>query len=143
MARIELILDTLIPADAELGMPAASRIGFDSYIQRYGIEDIVTRYGALADSLAQDKLARSFDSLDNEARLTILNASRSADIRLFSSFLTHVFRAYYSDRDVLERIGSGSVPPFPEGNPLDQDDWSCLEPVYERGQIFRDIGETN
>ena len=133
------ILETLIPPDQELGMPSAAAIGFDAYVQRYGIQETVSRYAVLVETLSDDKFKHPFSALCSDDRLALLNASRTADIRLFSEFLTHVFRAYYSNREVLDRIGSGSVPPFPEGNPMDQDDWSILEPVYERGQIFRNV----
>jgi hypothetical protein len=36
-------------------------------------------------------------------------------------------------------IGAGSVPPFPQGNPIEVDDWMILEQVYERGQVYRDV----
>jgi hypothetical protein len=40
---------------------------------------------------------------------------------------------------VLNSIQSGSVPPFPEGNYLENDDWEILGPVFERGKIYRTI----
>lgn len=138
---IDSILETIIPTDVELQMPSAAAIGFDAYSARYGIEDLVTRYQALVETLAQEKKGMAFIQLTEEERLAIINACRTTDIRLFSAFLTHVFRAYYTHQGVLDRIGSGSTPPFPDGNSIEQDDWSILESVYERGQIFRPVEE--
>ena len=123
-------------------MPSAAAIDFDAYVQCYGIQETVSRYAVLVETLSNDKLKQPFSALSSDNRLAILNASRTVDIRLFSEFLTHVFRAYYTHREVLDQIGSGSIPPFPEGNPMEQDDWSILEPVYERGQIFRNAEES-
>lgn len=138
---VALILDTIIPADNELGMPSAAMIDFEAYVQRYCIQEPVSRYTLLVEAVAQEKLGRPFDMLETEERLAVVNATRTKDIRLFSFFLTHVFRAYYSHRDILQRIGSGAVPPFPDGNRLEPDDWDLLEPVYERGPIFRVVEE--
>jgi hypothetical protein len=138
---IALILDTIIPADQELDMPSAASIDFDTYTVRYGVQDLTSRYSALVESVAQEKQSQPFSALNEDQRLSVVNATRSKDIRLFSGFITHVFRAYYSDGEVLARIGSGAVPPFPEGNALESDDWGLLEPVYERGQIYRTVEE--
>lgn len=136
---LALILDAIIPADPQLGMPSAASIGFDSYITRYGLQDTMTRYTTLVADLAQEKQGQPFTALATQTRLDVITASRAKDIRLFSSVITHVLRAYYSHRDVLGRISSGAVPPFPDGNMLESDDWTLLEPVYERGPIYRHI----
>jgi hypothetical protein len=138
---IALILDTIIPSDQELSMPSAAAIDFDAYAARNGVQDLVARYAATVESVAQEKQALPFAALSKDDRLRVIDATRTKDIRLFSGFITHVFRAYYSDGEVLDRIGSGAVPPFPEGNVLENDDWSLLEPVYERGQIYRAVEE--
>ncbi|MBK9443383.1 MAG: hypothetical protein IPN53_19665 [Comamonadaceae bacterium] len=138
---IALILDTFIPAEQELGMPSASAIDFDGYANRYGVQDLVSRYAALVDAVAFEKLTQPFSTLSEGERLNVINATRAKDIRLFSGFITHVFRAYYSAAEVLTLVGGGAVPPFPDGNVLENDDWTQLEPVYERGPIYRAVEE--
>jgi hypothetical protein len=113
---IELILDTILPGDAALGMPPASMLDFEAYQLRHRVFDQV---------------------LDASQRLAAINGCKVVDVRLFSSFLTHVMRAYYTDRRVLTQASAGAVPPFPAGNELDTDDWTILEPVYMRGTIWR------
>ena len=63
------------------------------------------------------------------------------NVRLFSDFLKNVFRFYYSDIKVLTLINVGSSPPFPEGNIIEEDDWTMLIPVYERGSIYREFDD--
>lgn len=140
-AMIALILDTVIPADQDLGMPSAAAIDFTAYCARYGVQETADRYAALVEATAQEKQSSAFADLGEDDRMAVINATRTKDIRLFSGFITHVFRAYYADGEVLARIGSGAVPPFPDGNVLDSDDWSLLEPVYERGPIYRAVEE--
>lgn len=134
---IDLVLATIIPADENLTMPSAAEIEFDSYTSRHQIESLVQSYLQLLNKISNDIYELNFICLDFEQRIKIIENSKLKNIRIFSEFLTHCFRAYYSDPTVLKKINSGSVPPFPIGNFLEVDDWSILEPVYERSYVVR------
>lgn len=79
----------------------------------------------------------AFDVLDVKECLDVILALRQKEVRIFSAFISHIFRAYYSSARVQQQIGSGAVPPFPDGNPLFDDDWSELETVFNRGYQLR------
>ncbi|MFM0034022.1 gluconate 2-dehydrogenase subunit 3 family protein [Paraburkholderia strydomiana] len=134
---IELILDTILPGDAALGMPPASMLDFEAYQLRHRVFDQVDAFVAMIDGVARERFGQPFEQLDASQRLAAINGCKVVDVRLFSSFLTHVMRAYYTDRRVLTQASAGAVPPFPAGNELDTDDWTILEPVYMRGTIWR------
>ena len=134
-----LILETIIPADPDLSMPSAADIDFATYTVRYGLQDSVGRYSALVHRIALEKCGLPFAALNVADRLAVINATRNKDTRLFFSMITHVFRSYYTHREVLTRISSGAVPPFPQGNELEDDDWTLLEPVYLRGPVYRTV----
>jgi hypothetical protein len=160
---LNCILETIIPAEPVRGLPSAAEIGFAAYCRQYAAQGGSDTFCALVDAVMREEkglereqqigqkvtkeLAKEpegdavtgFRTLDEDARLRVLNLCRSRDIRLFSSFITHVFRAYYSHPDVLARIGSGAVPPFPQGNSLASDDWTILEPVFQRGAVYRKV----
>jgi len=136
---LSCILDTIIPAESLLGLPSAASIGFTDYSQKHSVLDLSESFTKMVEMVTEQALGQDFCELDEDVRLQMLNLCRSRDIRLFSSFITHVFRAYYSNRHVLERIGSGAVPPFPQGNVLASDDWTILEPVFNRGAIYRAV----
>jgi hypothetical protein len=135
------ILDTIIPEEIDFGMPSAAGIDFESYMAKYGIGELVSLYIDLIEATAEAKLQMRFQDLDGDQRIAVVNATSTKDFRLFSGFVMHVFRAYYTHAEVLAKIGSGSVPPFPTGNVIVQDDWDLLEPVYERGAVYRDVKE--
>ena len=135
---ISIVLDTLLPGDAGLHMPSAASIDFASYQQRHACAEEIAAFLALLAELAQEHHAQPFATLDAAQRLALVNRCKVRNIRLFSSFVTHCFRAYYADARVLQAIGAGAVPPFPQGNPMPTDDWDALEPVFERGKIYRD-----
>lgn len=137
LIMIELILDTMLPGDAALDMPPASTLDFEAYQLRHHAFEQVDAFVTMLSGVAQDKFGQPFDQLDATQRLAAINGCKVVNVRLFSSFLTHVMRAYYTDRRVLKQASAGAVPPFPAGNELDTDDWTILEPVYLRGTIWR------
>lgn len=132
---LPLILAALIPADHELGMPSAAEIDFAGYATAnaaWGEVDV------FLDRFAESGVApEALNALDAKDRLEAILALRQKDLRIFSAFLTHIFRAYYSSERVQQQIGSGAVPPFPDGNLLFDDDWSELEVVFNRGYQLR------
>ncbi len=132
------VINTMLPGDVSLGMPTASEVGVQSYFEQHGLVAVVADFTQLLESVALAKCGQAFLSLDEAGRLQAINACKLANVRLFSTFLTQVLRAYYTAPEILRLIGAGSVPPFPSGNELAQDDWSMLELVYERGQVYRE-----
>lgn len=138
MKMLPAIINTVLPGDVSLGMPPASEVGVQSYFEQHSLAALVDDFTQLLDDVSLAKCGQPFLSLDMAARLQAINACKLANVRLFSAFLTQALRAYYTAPEILCLIGAGSVPPFPLGNELAQDDWSMLEVVYERGQIYRE-----
>jgi len=141
MNHLQVIIDAMLPGDPELSMPCASSINFQAYLVRHDLSDIANDFMRILDKVCIGKFSLSFVDLDHEQKMQAINACKLEDLRVFSGFVGHLLRAYYTSPLVLSRIGAGSIPPFPQGNSLPQDDWSILEPVYERGQVFREIPE--
>ena len=119
---LKTLLDTLIPGDNQLNMPSASLIDFNAYQTKYGINNLVIDLLLEITKISEEQFSKNFMDLNGEQRIKVLNKLKLKDIRLFSNFLEHVFKAYYSDKRVLSLIGSGSLPPFPDGNFIDEDD---------------------
>lgn len=136
---VNLIIDVILPGDLSLNMPAASQINFSNYINTYGKQRLMDEFLNLTNKVCLDKFVVNFSELSKVDRLKALEATKDANIRLFVEFITNLFRAYYTNQKVLEAINSGSIPPFPVGNLLENDDWKILEPVFERGRIYRFI----
>ena len=141
MTNLHVIIDAMLPGDSELEMPSASSIDFFAYLGRHNIVDIANEFVGMIDKVCDDKFSLSFSELDAAQKMQAINACKLVNVRVFSSFVTNLLRAYYTSPVVLMRIGAGSIPPFPQGNSLPQDDWSILEPVYERGQAYRETSE--
>ena len=138
---IKIVLNTLIPGDKKLNMPPASEIGFNAYEIKYEIKQITNDFLSELTKISQSQFSKIFIELGEDQKKKALNILKLKNIRLFSVFLKHVFRAYYSDIRVLSLLRVGSSPPFPDGNEIKEDDWSILSPVYERGPIYKIIDE--
>lgn len=136
---ISLVIDTILPGDATLGLPPASETYFDKYVKTYSKYNLLEQFLGLLQRVSKDRFENTFEELSSADQLNAINACKNVDVRLFADFVTNLFRAYYSDYRVLQIIGSGSIPPFPEGNVLEGDDWDILESVYERGKIYRPV----
>ena len=139
MTDVDLIIDTILPGDLKLGLPSAKQIEFGIYLKKYNAESILLEFTSILDDICLDKYKFQFEYMSQLQRLEVINDCKIMNVRIFSLMLTHLFNAYYTTPAVLEKIGAGSVPPFPLGNNIDKDDWTILEPVFERGQIYRNL----
>lgn len=138
---IKIVLDTFIPGDSSLKMPSASLIDFDSYQDKYRIHKIVIDFLSDLTKISLNEFLINFDELDENQKMKVFKICKLKNIRLFSDFLKHVFKAYYSDKMVLSILEVGSSPPFPYGNEIKTDDWAILLPVFEKGSIYRVVDE--
>lgn len=138
MSLAQLIFNEILPGDAAMAMPPGSAIDFDHYIEREGCGQVVEEFCDVLRQVCDEKFADDFFDLDPESRLAALNRCKTRHYRHFISFITESFRCYYSDPQVLTRLSTGSVPPFPAGNTIEDSEWDSLAEVYQRGKIYRE-----
>ena len=136
---LNIVIDTILPGDYTLNLPPASKINLDGYVKAYSKQELVDEFLSLINQVCLDRFEKKFSELSNSNRLKVLEACKSQNIRLFMDFVANLLRAYYTSIKVLEVINSGSTPPFPSGNFLENDDWEILEPVFKRGKVYRSI----
>ncbi len=139
MINLTVVIDVILPGDENLNLPPASSINFSSYLKKNSKEFLAEDFISLLEVISKEKFLKSFHELCSEKKLVVINESKLKNIRLFTSFLTELMKAYYTSSEILKGLNVGSVPPFPNGTQLDIDDWTILEPVYERGIIYREV----
>jgi len=115
----------LLPASDEHGVPGAD----DAII----FADIVRSLGRdLADvRAALTELARHDGSID----LDTFGALSAPAATILGRVM---LQCYYRDDRVLLSLGVEPRPPFPQGHTLEQGDWSLLDAVRGRPQLWRD-----
>lgn len=122
-----------------LGMPSASSIGFEGYLIQNNLMELAIDFASMLDRVCEEKYGKEFQVLEMPEKMLAINNCKLVNVRVFSGFVSHLLKAYYTAPNVARQIGAGSVPPFPQGNFLMQDDWGLLEPVFERGKVYRDV----
>jgi hypothetical protein len=138
MTDLKTVIDAMLPGDSVLGMPCASTIDFEIYLKQHNLNHLSFDFIQILDKVCEEKIGMAFFDLDEVQKMQAINACKLVDVRVFSTMVGHLLKAYYTAPSVLIKIKSGSVPPFPNGNSIEEDDWSILEPVYDRGRVFRE-----
>lgn len=139
ITELELLLDTVLPGDEILGLPSARQAGVSSFLKNQGKLPLIIEYVDKLNSIAHIKYEKSWQSLDVGIRLQCIEISLRADLKLANSAISQLLKGYYSSETVLVQLNAGSVPPFPSGNVLKDNNWDLLESVFERGPIYRTV----
>ena len=90
------------------------------------------------DAEAMETHGQAFASLDPAIRHGLVNTLREREPHFMRTLAMQTVTCYYQDDRVREAIGVGARPPFPQGYEVPSGDLSLLEPVRQRGKIYRD-----
>ena len=134
---LELLFGMVIPASDDGRFPVGSDpIIFQDFLaasERF--HKLVLR----ALELLHELSGIDYRELTTEARDEVTRnfyANRSAPVSTLLSLMAH---CYYRDDRVLQAIGQEPRAPHPKGYVVEQGDWGLLEPVKQRGKIYRDV----
>jgi hypothetical protein len=127
----------IIPASSEYKVPGAD----DAKIQADILATLGRDTGRVAEAL--DHLARlagkPLAELDPTRRDALANEFRATGGAAAATLIRVVLQCYYRDDRVLRSLGLELRPPFPLGYPLEQGDWSLLDPVKVRPSMWRRV----
>ena len=137
---LDIVLDLIVPASKDGRRPSAAEVDVLGYIRESESHTLDELRDALdrLDAQAAATHGAAFESLEAETRRALLEDIRSREPRFMRTLAMQTVTCYYQDDGVLEAIGVGARPPFPEGYEVPSGDLSLLEPVRRRGQIYRD-----
>lgn len=125
----------IIPASSEYNVPGAD----DAAIQADILATLGRDTAAVGEAL--DHLARlagmPLDDLDADDRERVAGEFRASGGTPAATLIRVVLQCYYRDDRVLRSLGLELRAPFPGGYPLEQGDWSLLEPVRARPSMWR------
>jgi hypothetical protein len=130
-----IVARMMIPASSEYGVPGAD----DAIIQA----DILATLGRDAAGVreALDHLAHlagmPLADLDQARCEAVATAFRNTGGIAAATLIRVVLQCYYRDDRVVRSLGLELRPPFPKGYPLEQGDWSLLDPVKARAPMWR------
>ena len=131
----------LIPASSEYGVPGADdeRMFNEILIAARRQADVLKNGLDGVESLAQDEMGQPFIELEAEKAVTLVERVRETDPAFVGAFVTATLEVYYRQPEVMQSLKMDVRPPFPSGYDVPDGDWSILEPVRARGEIWRRI----
>ena len=78
--------------------------------------------------------SKSFEELNFEERLFVINKIKFNNIKLFSNFIKHVVNVYYSNKMVINQIIMNSEKILQNNY---KEDWSLISSVLKRGIKYK------
>ena len=132
---LKSLFDRIIPASADNRFPsAADPLIFEDFLASSGRfrEMISTAILLLQELSGADYCELSEADADRVTQQFYGN--RTGPVTTLLSLLA---QCYYRDDRVLEAIGLEPRAPFPKGFEVENGDWELLEPVKNRGPIYR------
>jgi len=127
------VLDTLIPASPERGMPAAGQVGVADHVQQ--AEELLPVIAAGLDALRD----AGFDALPSAQRVETLNALEASQPGFLPLMVFQAYQGYYQNLATLEALGLPPRPPHPLGYEVEDNDLGLLEPVRAREKLYREV----
>ena len=129
------IAGMIIPASAKYAVPGADDAAIQAEILRTIGRDTAAVRAAL-DHLAR-LAGKPLADLDHARRDEVAREFRTTGGAAAATLVRVVLQCYYRDDRVLRSLGLELRAPFPLGYPLEQGDWSLLDPVKARPSTLR------
>lgn len=131
ISRLTAILNELIPANPDRGIPGAGDLG---------LADTLSSDTALTDAICA--LLSRAQTLAEEVSSDLVRQLEQAEPGAFAMVLTATYKAYYSRPDMRAKVGVGVHPVHPRGYDVVRETPELLDeltaPVRARGPIYRD-----
>ncbi len=140
-ALVEAVADVLIPP--EVDVPGAGQAGGVAFIDREVRRSPELRRLFLdgmhkIELAAQTKAGKPFTSLPEKAKVSVLQSTEVSEPAFFEVLIRLVYGSYYTNPEVLKKLGLPHEPPQPEGYKLEQGETLVLmEKVKARKKLYR------
>lgn len=136
---LDAVLDQLIPANPEKGIPSAGAFGVGDFIVASAAEDKHVAK-ALTELLASTSASTS--ASDASVSVDIVRQLEANCTNAFSVLVRLTYMGYYSRPKIRSAVGLGSWPVHPKGYEVPVEPADMLEkliaPVKARGQAYRE-----
>jgi len=130
------IAGIMIPPSEEFGVPGANDPAIFADILRSLGRDLNGVRTALAQIAAS--AGGNFAAVDDLRAEALVMQACERDDAAAAALSRAILQCYYRDDRVLGSLGYEPRPPFPKGHVVEQGDWSLLDAVRGRPQLWRD-----
>jgi len=132
-----ILLDTIIPPNLELGIKGGSSIDLEEILGTKEYTIITDKFSSLIIETANENHIRDLELLSIENLQKIIQKTKIKNFRFFNYIASLITEFYYLNKENRQALNLKTLPPFPEGNIIDDIDLTILEPVFNRGKIYR------
>lgn len=132
LGLLRQIAGRMIPASQSLGIPGA-----DDPVIFAAIAESLNRQGATMKALLSSAADQNWTETISAGDDQLFTRLKSADPASFALLVRTVAQEYYRDDRIMVSLGMEPRPPFPKGYEVPEGDWSLLDPVRQRGEIWR------
>ena len=143
---LDAVLNQLIPANEDRGIPAAGKIGIADDLGSIAVRDAES--GRLFESglICIEQLAADaggiFGSLDHTRQVAVIRKIEETEPGFFKALIRHTYMAYYSRPDIRAALGLSDKPVHPDGYEVPREMPEFMSeltaPVRRRGPVYRD-----
>ncbi len=137
---LSTLVGMIIPASPKYDVPGANdeAIFTDILLTARQYAELFQEGLTSIDQHARDEHGEPFSALEHDLRMTIAGHFQQVASRFMRNVVSITVQCYYRDARVMSSLGMEPRPPFPKGFELASGDWSLLDPVRDRGKIWRD-----
>lgn len=137
--NLEKLVALMIPADEARGLPDGSKVSVGEFLKLEGnYEQILARLDELGHQITA-ATGLKFIELTQSQFEVLLKEQKKIIEPVVKQIGPALLKAYYTNPIVQKRIGVGDKPPFPDGKTVYEGNLELLEPVFNRGPIYRSI----
>lgn len=133
---LDAVLVFLIPSNSQKNLPSGRDI-FNKNDFLKNTPEWFKEAVSKVNTLAQEGFNKNFSDLtENEQQVLLTNNQRKLTAFL-NNLMVPLITQYYTAGAALKGIGYGDRAPFPDGHEILEGDFTLLEDVYSRGQIYK------
>lgn len=139
-ATLTTLVQMLIPASAKYDVPGADdpEILADIIATARAHAEVVAEGLENTNARAEAEHGAPFAALAAASAMAIVDAMQESSPAFVRAVVAITVQCYYRNPRVMNSLGMEARAPYPKGFEVAQGDWSLLEPVRERGKIWRD-----
>jgi Gluconate 2-dehydrogenase subunit 3 len=136
---LDAVLEVIVPMDEARGLPSAREVGVLDYLKAHAgdyWQPLASDLDRL-DEFAYHQFAQHFADLSVAERARVAHLMRNGDPGYLRRLALEAVTCYYQDDRVMLALGLEPRAPAPKGYEAYAGDFSLVEPVVARGEIWR------
>jgi len=135
----ELFFSTILPGDTDLGLSALTSQQVDDFLFKNKRDIDWDIWFSIIENITNEVFGKTFSELDQNERMKSIDMAQRKNFRLATNVIVTCLEIYYTNPDVLVAIGASPTLPYEQGQVIDDGNWDILDPVSQRGQMYRDV----